>query len=246
MNKKNLLIITEQQSLLKDIQNIQNSAFNFVKKYYLETHRFYHTTKHIKSMCFELNKFDTLLSNKVIIYLAIMFHDVVYNPKDKDENNVINSSIIFFKWYEENKIYIETTFSCISQDIDKCLLKDIIYNLILSTIGHTPNSFFMKNQFSKQLKFILIDLVNMFLDLDLMILAADKIEYQKYAKNILKEYSHYEKNILLNGRLKFLQNLLKKKTIFLKFYNLNNKAINNIKREIKIINLEILKNNMLL
>ncbi len=136
MNKKKLLIITEQPSLLKDIQNIQNSAFNFVKKYYLETHRFYHTTKHIKSMCFELNKFDTSLNNKFIIYLAIMFHDVVYNTKDKDENNVINSSIMFLKWYEENKIYIETTFGCFSQDIDKCLLKDIINNEPIKNWAH--------------------------------------------------------------------------------------------------------------
>lgn len=217
---------------LNNKTDVEKFIFDFVEKYYLEEHRFYHTEKHITFMINKLDNINISLSNRFIIYLAILFHDIVYNPKDNDKNNVINSSNLFLKWYEENKFIVEKYMSLISCEIELNLLKDIVNNLILSTIGHQPNVFFGN-------KSELEDIVYTFLDLDLMILSTNEFEYENYAKNILKEYSHYDRLTLLNGRLDFLKTMLKKENIFYKFKNLNNKAIDNIEMEIKNLNLEL-------
>jgi predicted metal-dependent HD superfamily phosphohydrolase len=59
-------------------------AYELVMRHYAEPHRAYHTFEHI-SAC--LGHFDTIkdqLKNPLAIELAIWLHDVIYDPKAKD------------------------------------------------------------------------------------------------------------------------------------------------------------------
>lgn len=191
--------------------NIKKSAFDFIEKYYIEPHRFYHNKKHIEFMINKLSKVNISHNDKIAIYIAILFHDVIYNPKDRDENNVIKSSELFIFWYEKN---IELFYHL--------QIKELINQLILSTINHKPTKYFST-------KFV--DIANIFLDLDLMILASNKKQYDKYKNNIFKEYSHFERKELLKGRLDFICKMLDVESIFKYFINLNQLAKNNLMRE---------------
>lgn len=93
--------------------------------------------------------------------------------------------------------------------------------MILSTIKHSP---------------ILKDLDNeLFLDLDMSVLAADSEVYKAYTKAIRKEYSIFPDEMYHVGRKTVLENFSNKESIFLtQFFrsNFEQKAMENIKSEL--------------
>ncbi len=48
---------------------------------YSESHRFYHTLEHVSSMLLDAKKLNILTDE---LFLAIVFHDIIYNPKAND------------------------------------------------------------------------------------------------------------------------------------------------------------------
>lgn len=73
----------------------------------------------------------------------------------------------------------------------------------------------------------------LFLDLDMSILAADREDYDVYTQNVRKEYSHFDDENFVKGRSHFLKGLDGVK-IFRSglFADLNQKAEENIKWEL--------------
>jgi len=57
---------------------------------YSDTHRHYHNIDHIAACLNEFNEVEHLLQNPVEVWLAVWFHDVVYDPKahDNEERSV--------------------------------------------------------------------------------------------------------------------------------------------------------------
>ena len=51
---------------------------------YSDTHRHYHNIDHIAACLNEFNEVEHLLQNPVEVWLAVWFHDVVYDPKAHD------------------------------------------------------------------------------------------------------------------------------------------------------------------
>ena len=55
----------------------------------------------------------------------------------------------------------------------------------------------------------------LFLDLDLAVLAADSAQYAEYAANIRREYAHVPELDFCNGRARVLEHLIAAETVFL-------------------------------
>lgn len=85
----------------------------FFKHKYNEKHRFYHNWNHIVDLLKKASKENCLSDN---LFLAILFHDVIYNPKENDNEE---KSALLFKIYFPNN--------------------DIVYNAILNTKNHINN-----------------------------------------------------------------------------------------------------------
>lgn len=83
----------------------QIAARLFVKSYYTEGHRFYHTMNHIDAMLDGYTKYFGDINEAE--YLAILYHDIVYLPfsNRNEENSVgllrIHHSVYFNKIHSE-------------------------------------------------------------------------------------------------------------------------------------------------
>jgi predicted metal-dependent HD superfamily phosphohydrolase len=167
---------------------------------YSSKDRFYHTLLHIENMISDLdsvwihfvdsikNTYDDIERAYNNLYLAIWFHDSIFDPKSKE--NEINSAD--FTAYELQKLNYS--------EID---LK-IICELILCTIDHRP----MKDTV----------LFKLFLDLDLAIFGKEEDEYYKYSKNIRLEYNFVPDQIYYEKRKNLLNKFLNKDQIFYTTY----------------------------
>ena len=129
---------------------------------YNEEHRYYHTLEHINYM---LNKAEENYELSDDLLIAIIFHDVIYDPQST--NNELESAKLFKK-YSRNKIKNQ----------------DLIYQAILDTKNHIPTE---GNNISRLL--IKYDLEILYLDLDELIQFERKIfkEYQFVDYSIYKE-----------------------------------------------------------
>jgi pantetheine-phosphate adenylyltransferase len=135
---------------------------SYIFQLYNEEHRYYHTLEHINYM---LNKAEENYELSDDLLIAIIFHDVIYDPKST--NNELESAKLFKK-YSRNKIKNE----------------DLIYQAILDTKNHIPTE---GNNISKLL--IKYDLEILFCDFDELIEFERKIfkEYQFVDYSIYKE-----------------------------------------------------------
>lgn len=79
-------------------------VLNGLYEKYNEKHRYWHTLKHINDMLFGLNKYRDLICSDLkmhMIELAIFFHDFIYVPYKKDNEE---ESVYYFKKMICNKI----------------------------------------------------------------------------------------------------------------------------------------------
>lgn len=146
------------------------------------------------------------IQNRPAFEVAIWFHDIIYQPHFK--NNEERSVHYFQKHCSEN--------SNLSQEE-----KEWISQAIFSTFGHQPR--------------IDGEMVKLFLDIDLAILATDWDTYTAYTKAIRKEYWIYPKPLYQNGRKKAMQHFLERDEIYFTeaFKGLERQARANIEREVK-------------
>lgn len=189
---------------------LSKTIYNTIIKKYNEAHRYYHNLNHIKHLLGLFNTYQSEIINKEIILFSIWFHDVIYDPKRKDNEE---KSADF-----TNKVLSNLT-------INKILIKEITNNII-STKNHIDSN--IRNN---------SDLAY-FLDFDLAILASDYNEYLIYSENIRKEYFHITDNQYLLGRINVLNHFLKKDLLFkTKTFNhkYNKKAHKNINKELDIL-----------
>lgn len=159
-------------------------TYNEIIDKYSENIRFYHNLKHIEEMFFLFNFYKSSFLNSDSIFLAILFHDVIYNPSQKD--NELQSAE-----YAQSRLK--------SLNVEKKTI-EIVYNLILSTQKH---ALFYNNIDNK-----------LFLDFDLAILSAKKERYVEYKDSIRKEYSFVFDFIYKMKRKEVLHNFLKREYIY--------------------------------
>lgn len=191
-------------------EQILGKLFDDVYKKYNAKNRHYHNMKHIYNMCMLWQKEKTNLKHPRAIFLAIIYHDIIYVTRNN--NNEEKSANYFL-----NKVS-----SMFGLDIES---NNKVYNAIRATKHNDESKEIWKNDKDIQL----------LLDFDLAILGTDNIdEYEWYRKGVRKEYRIFPNILYKPGRKKVLESFLQREKIYLtpNFKHLEKKARKNLKQEI--------------
>jgi predicted metal-dependent HD superfamily phosphohydrolase len=175
---------------------------------YSEAHRFYHGLTHIKHILGVIATFQGQAKNYQAIQFAAWFHDVVYHPNAKD--NEEKSAALAAK--------VLTKLNICSATIDA------VTQMILNTKYHQAAPEDIDSQ--------------ILLDADLAILGADEASYQFYARGIRREYARLSSAEYRLGRIQVLQQFLQRSRIYYTqpmFAQYETKARHNILLEIEAL-----------
>jgi predicted metal-dependent HD superfamily phosphohydrolase len=151
---------------------------------YTEPSRHYHNLNHIHHVLNTVEGFRDRLKNPTAVFLAVWFHDFVYDTQASD--NEIQSA----KFAAE-----------ILTDMGESIeLVDRVQQLILATQGHQIDA----ADFDRCV----------FLDADLTILGADPDQYQTYSRSIRREYSWVSDAAYQVGRIQVLEGFLQRDRLY--------------------------------
>lgn len=167
---------------------IPDKILNSYLKSYFKEFRAYHTAEHLLNIMKALKKAKVNL-NDPFYFLAVLFHDLVYEVSQDYFNNEENSAKAFLK---------DSSFLLKSSWLAKnpCLVLEVMC-AIQSTKGHRIQDPLLLPEQS-------LEKIKLFLDADLSILGASPLEFDKYAKNIKREFSHLEHAVFEKSRSEFL------------------------------------------
>lgn len=161
----------------------RNPFYQASLTYIREIHRFYHTLNHINEISHLINIISKDFSEEFIydLYVINYFHDIVYNPKLK--NNELLSAEVF-----KDIILKQWKINNFSEHPEHERVINI-YNAILDTENHIPKS----------------KISEVFCALDLFCLTHYPIhKLIEYEKQIFKEYQFYDYIDYHKGRLGIL------------------------------------------
>jgi predicted metal-dependent HD superfamily phosphohydrolase len=145
---------------------------------YSEPHRRYHTLDHLWAMCRTLSEFEEKLAAPDAVYLAVFFHDAIY-----DSSSTTN---------EQDSAELATSFLT-ENNVASSVIR-AVEQLILATAEHLQETTALDAEW--------------FLDADLAILAAERDSYHQYVLAIRQEYSDFSDATFCAGRLRFLEMIL--------------------------------------
>lgn len=216
------VIDSKSLTLTPGAEQRKEQLMKLVIDHYSAPGRHYHNLSHIHhclDMFFELLTHKELSkwgrAEKTSMLLAILFHDIVYNPLSSTNE-------------EESAKFLENTEMYLGLGRWNTSTR-----FILATKNH-------HEQFADYVKSgvgsTCTVAMGFFLDIDLSILGASEEKYVEYAINTRKEYSMYSDQRWINGRLRFLTKLLAQNSIYISSYFLetyNAQAQANIAREIE-------------
>lgn len=173
---------------------------------YREDHRYYHNELHVKNLLKSAAKFSHKIEDIYSLYLMIWYHDVVYIPKNNDNE----------------EISAQFAASSMQLVLDRSTIDKIYSAIIFSKHKYKSNCFSPD--------------IQIFLELDLEILGALPETYKKYSENIEKEYTaFFTKEKYVQGRIKFINDMLGKLPIFYteELQHKNFTSEKNLTRELK-------------
>lgn len=201
--------LTFTSSRLVSIDETTSSEwFETIADRYNETHRAYHTLTHINSM---LTLMDSLNRQSVAIELATWFHDVIYDPTRSD--NEEQSAVLFEEFARRVNLSAE--------------LATRVRRFIVATAKHRLEDDLATDADAQ-----------LFLDLDLSILAAPADQYDAYARGIRVEYKHVPSDAYLKGRPQVLRSLTSKAVFVSELFHTDafeSAAKANVQREIDVL-----------
>lgn len=177
------LLYSVQPNQLENRRLINRVLLELVNNYSSDT-RFYHGLDHIKFMLEAIAPWQNQANNYSAIQLAVWFHDVIYNPnaKDNEEKSAEYAAKVL------NRLKISQTTI------------DAVTRMILNTQHHQAEPEDIDSQ--------------ILLDADLAILGADESSYQFYAKGIRREYGWLSSEDYRLGRLDVLKKFLQRPRIY--------------------------------
>lgn len=190
------------------LTSLQLAVRAFVKNYYIEGHRFYHTMDHIEVMLDGYEKYFHESFSEAE-FLAIVYHDIVYLPwasgNEENSASMLNA---------HHKLY----FSKVKQEVI-----DEAMDIILATKHDGPGKMYMKS-------------AQRVVDLDLMVLGKSEDAYKKYVANTRREYAMFSDDQWNAGRAKVLQHFLDLPRIYytdVMYERFEQQARDNIKQELE-------------
>ena len=184
------------------------AEYEFIITEYSRPGRFYHTLAHITHLLQLSEQYADELTNKMVVDLAIFYHDIVYEVPGSDNEH--ESALL-----AENRLR--------KLNVPENIITEVSV-FIEATKTHEP----VETMHFRDLCY--------FLDFDMSSLAAEWDEYSKYINNIRQEYKFYPDELYYPGRAGFLKQTLEKEHFFhtASFRALEQKARQNMERELSM------------
>lgn len=183
--------------------------WQIISTQYSKPYRHYHSLSHLEDLFSKLDQISALIQKPQIVELAIFFHDLIYEPESK--TNEQDSAQWFVNFAKEC-----TTMK--PEDIS------LVERYILQTANHLS----CNEQHGHDLLY--------FLDLDLSILGSHSTDqYSKYAQGVRQEYSVLSDEQFCAGRSQFLKKMLAVENLFYTSHfriSIGEKAKENMQREL--------------
>lgn len=161
----------------------KRALFDLVRAY-SSASRFYHNLGHVQEVLQRIEQLRSLPGNFPAIQLAAWFHDAIYDPRAKDNE-------------ERSARYAADTLTRLG--LPGATI-DAVSQMILGT-KHQQES---PDNIDSQI----------LLDADLAILGAEETEYRFYAVGIRREYSWLSDAEYRQGRIQVLENFFKRDRIY--------------------------------
>lgn len=165
-----------------------------------QPHRAYHHSGHLSQMLTDLDRLyahRTQGSTPLALILAAWFHDAVYEGAPGEDE--CRSEQLASASLEP----LVTAGLLTDQELQMVSL------LVRATATHElPESADLPQGYEPA------DL-QLFLDADMAILAADSVRYRRYLRGVRSEYSHFDDEAFRTGRTTFLRSILGRERIFL-------------------------------
>lgn len=166
-------------------RNVLDNVWDKIELAYSSSGRYYHTFSHLVKMFEVIAPYEHKLNHKESVWLAVWFHDVVYDTQRNDNEE---KSAEFLREMASALNIPENVFRKAEE-------------LILLTKKHSISS---EADFDSRL----------FLDADLAILGGTEEEYAVYMKGVRKEYSQYPDLLYREGRKKVLKHFLESEFLY--------------------------------
>ncbi|XP_053394470.1 uncharacterized protein LOC123523487 [Mercenaria mercenaria] len=176
-------------------QDIIDKYWSEIESKYTEKQRYYHTLNHLTHMFTLFDDVKDELSRPELVAMAIFFHDIEYEPTEKDNEE---KSAVLFKEFSTN-------FE--AQDAEPQKDSALVFDWIIETKKHETEVHRTPEIFGR-------DDLHFFLDMDMAILGVSDSDYKKYADEIRQEYIHIPDQLFKQGRAKVLRSFLKVPNIY--------------------------------
>lgn len=183
---------------------------------YNEPQRAYHSLQHIQQLFGQFDQVKNNLHEPHIIALALLYHDVIYEPTRSD--NELKSA----------EYAVESLTGYLSAE--QC---QHIYALIMMTASHQIDKWSNKVKEREEYS----DAAYL-LDMDLSILGSSWSVYEHYSHAVRQEYAHVSDDDYRVGRMAVLKELLAHPTLYLTDYyyaRLEKQVRKNIEHEITLL-----------
>lgn len=160
-----------------------------IRQQYCQPVRFYHTFQHVESLLIQYHELFSYWSNPKEVYLAFVYHDVIYEYGAKDNEE---QSALFAQQHIHNHMP----------------QSELNVAYIMSLIRHTANHGHLQREEINEEE-------QLFLDCDMSILGSSSAAFQEYEQQIEQEYTQVFPKILYRlGRKRFRSRLSKAPRIF--------------------------------
>ncbi len=151
---------------------------------YLQPHRHYHTLQHVEALLEGLNAHLHLARDPDVIRLAVWFHDAIYDPTRQDNEE------------QSAQLAVRSLLDWGAP----AALAECVAAMVRATAKHE----WLDGQPDTAL----------LLDLDLGILAADGVVYDRYTSQIRLEYAWVPDDLYRVGRARLLESFLLRSSIY--------------------------------
>ncbi len=158
--------------------------FMRITRRYTEKHRAYHTLTHIADCLKEFDRVRNTMRNPVMMELAFWYHDVIYNPKAKDNEEKSAQ-------YARKSLFRFGTSARLIEDVTALILATKHHAVDLSDRDRAA-----------------------FIDIDLSILGSDSNRFAVYERGVRREYNFVPDDAYREGRGKFFDGMLARDRIF--------------------------------
>lgn len=170
------------------LSRIPDAVLSDLKGRYVEPQRHYHTWEHITALLGWFDLRATTLNDPDAVFLAILFHDAVYDPRGKDNetrSEMLLARTALPEWSQES--------------IDRAR------RMIAATTTHTLPPGLEPAEGAD---------VGEFLDMDMSILGASQSTFDAYDKAIRREYRHVPGLLYHPARKRILSDFLNRQTLY--------------------------------